>query len=181
MKIRHLLAFQAVIFLFYSCSHPDKTPKDILRTTFNCIKNNDWERFKPFVITQADILVKTIDLKIKPSQRKSSYAYGVLKPEHLKDMKERFEKAAKGGNGLIDFSDSRFIGEGAFFEDKKLSPEEGGIYSLKINTSKKSIDTGDMYPKFMIIKWEGVWKVHKIMFKDDFELRGTPVRLPRKF
>jgi hypothetical protein len=143
---------------------PDESPQMLFKTSFKAIKKNDWSSFSKYVLTMADILQKQMGVKMSKFKQKQSYAGGVLKPEQMKSMKVLFEKAQRNGPRMIIFKESKFAGIGTLLDGHPDDKKRGALYSIRIKINGEEIDSKDMYPLFLIMPWEGSWRILDLIF-----------------
>jgi hypothetical protein len=132
--------------------------EELLDAAFIALKKKDWNAFSELTVTTADFDIQT--LKQSPLMERQSYAGGVLRPEERLRIKEQFEIAAGGGEGMIDFESAEFVSVGKAI-DRGMVESIGGelipftSYSIKIEVDGETVDTRDLRPVFIVVKWQG--------------------------
>jgi hypothetical protein len=153
---------------FNSCKNvpPDEA---VIKEAFEAIKSKDWERYSRLTITTYDYALK--ENKIGPFQEQQSFTGGVLKPQEIKSQREAFEKAVKGGEGIINFGQAEFISLGSLKEIGNIptlsgEPIQATAYSLRIKQGQAEIDTKDIDPIFFLARWGEQCRIIKMTFRN---------------
>lgn len=99
-----------------------------------------------------------------------TYAGSVLKPEEEQSQRLQFDRAAAGGEGQVDFQHSTFIGPGEIILESRMELLDENesvpfkIYSLKVRTDGKEMDTRSLSPHFTVVPWEGEYRLMRLEF-----------------
>ncbi len=160
-------------FLFTPANY--NTEEKLLRECFKTIRKNDWESFTRIVVTPSDIMSKSMGVKRNPLTDSMTYAGGVLRPEEIAQLRVSFDRAVKGGDGQIDFPNSRFVGLGKkLIDGTALDGSEGGgsipmpSYSIRVKSNGEEFDTADaeLFPIFTLVSWNNEWRMFALEFGD---------------
>ena len=145
---------------------PDKTEEGLLEKAFDAIREGSWEGYSRWTITTSDFILKEQGMQ-GAFKEKQSFAGGVLKKEDKERARQDFQRAVAGGPGLIDFKKATFVGKGTLLHAGHEDTLSGGsipvqVFSLRIKSDGKVVDTKDLGPHFVLTRWNGRFRVLRL-------------------
>ncbi|WP_156804795.1 hypothetical protein [Synechococcus sp. PCC 6312] len=117
-------------------------------------------------ITSADFVLDEYDAG--HFQEKMSYVGQVLKPEELEIQASQFQRAVAGGEGYINFQQSKFLGS-RLLEEGNYELISGSMiqyqtYSLILETNGQKQDSETLQPQFVITPWKKQYRLLGLKF-----------------
>lgn len=163
------LALAAVALV--GCQILDQTPPEekVAKAAFDAIRTNNWKAFTEHVATHSDYLIKP-DKSANPLTGGHTMGSALIRSEEMDFLHMDFDRAVNGGESLLDFKRAEFVALGAERKTGNLpiaeEPVPYTIYSFRVKINGAEQDTAGMWPRFLMVKYDGKPKVFAIMFSD---------------
>jgi hypothetical protein len=169
MKTYFFAVFLLLPF-FWACQ-PGSTDAEsrMLNEAFNALKAKSWDDFSELAITMSDYDLKQNN--VSPFKAGQSFSGGVMKPQEMEKLRAQFASAVQGGEEFIDFSASEFISKGTVI-NRGVSKSLTGVdipyttYALKIRKAGAELDTKDLDPAFVVVKWGERYRLLRLDFME---------------
>jgi len=149
----------------------DSDPRaDLLGEVFAALKDHDAARFRRCTITTADFDLRAQG--VSPFKASMTYLGGVIRPEEQAAHQKAFERAARGGQGFIDFTQDRFAGGGTLLGEGSRETLGGSfipyqVYSALVRRQGQTVDSKDLYPRFVIAPWGDGFRLLDLLLPPD--------------
>ena len=164
-----LIALAAVLMLS-ACSLPGSSgpgggkakrsaEEKLLAEAFSALKAKDWEAFSALTVTTADYDMK--EMNTPPLLERQTFSGGVMKPEQQMQIRDQFTAVVdEEVEGTIQFDKAEFVSKGKVVMQGAVESLSGQmipyrVYSIRIEVDGETIDTRDMSPRFVIVKFNG--------------------------
>ena len=141
-----------------------------LERAFEALKERDWEGFSKLTVTGADLINQANG--VGRFERGQSYAGAVLKPEEISKLRAGFDRTGSGGQHMIDFKNAEFVSIGSAIRSGDWPLLSGDsvpytLYSLKIRSGGKELDTRELDPAFYVVRFGSFYKIIGLSFADE--------------
>jgi hypothetical protein len=171
-RLLRTATFALAAVAIVGCQLLDQTPPEekAAKAAFEAIKTNNWKLFTEHVATHSDFIMKP-DKEANPLTGGHTMGTALIRAEEMDFLHAEFDRAAKGGENLVDFKRAEFVSLGAERKTGVLPlwTEETvnyTIYSFRVRINGAEQDTAGSWPRFMMVKYEGKPKIFAIMFSD---------------
>jgi hypothetical protein len=149
-----------------ACTKPTSSPEALVEAAFESIKKNDWEAYAPLTITTADFILQ--ENKVSKFKQGQTYAGGMLRPEEHKLQKEQFQKAARGGAGILEFHQAKFdrAVRVASANQELLSGSAIPVTFYAVALDGGGGKPSQLDPGFVVVEWNRSYRLLALRFRD---------------